>query len=49
MMKRMFKRIVKHLENRRKFNRTKRWMRERAYPGRLVVGLCNSGALRLYR
>jgi len=40
------KRIIKHLDNRRKWNRTKRWMQEHAYPGRMVVGLLASGALR---
>lgn len=44
-----FKRIIKHLENRRKWNRTRRWMRQNAYDGRLVVGLIASGSLRLWK
>lgn len=45
MFNRIVKRIVKHLEARRKWNRTKRWMRERA-EGRLVVGLYCNGMVR---
>lgn len=49
----MFKtirRVIKHLENRRKWNRTKRWMQEHAYhDGRLVVGLLASGSLRIWK
>jgi len=46
----MFKRIFKHIENRRKWNRTKRWMQEHAYTScRLSVGLMSSGALRLWK
>lgn len=50
MFKHMFKRIIKHLDNRRKWNRTKRWMQEHAYTScRLSVGLMSSGALRLWK
>ncbi|WP_265551237.1 hypothetical protein [Trichlorobacter lovleyi] len=50
MFKSMFKRVLKHLDNRRKWNRTKRFMREHAYyDGRMTVGLLASGALRLWK
>lgn len=50
MFKAAFKRIIQHLENRRKWNRTKRFMREHAYyDGRMTVGLLASGALRLWK
>lgn len=50
MLKAAFKRIIKHIENRRKWNRTKRWMQEHAYTSsRLSVGLISSGALRLWK
>lgn len=45
----IFKSILKHLENRRKWNRTKRWMQDHAYSGRMTVGLMASGALRLWK
>ncbi len=50
MFKSMFKRVLKHLDNRRKWNRTKRWMREHAYASdRMTVGLLASGSLRLWK
>ena len=50
MFKSMFKRVLKHIENRRKWNRTKRWMREHAYTSdRMTVGLLASGTLRLWK
>ncbi|NJD38747.1 MAG: hypothetical protein FIA89_10585 [Geobacter sp.] len=50
MFRLMLKRIIKHLENRRKWNRTKRWMQEHAYnSGRMTVGLMASGTLRLWK
>jgi len=50
MFKAAFKRVLKHLENRRKWNRTKRFMREHAYyDGRMTVGLLSSGTLRLWK
>jgi len=49
-MMKLFRRILKHLENRRKWNRTRRWMREHAYTSdRMAVGLMASGALRLWK
>ena len=44
-MWKILKRILKHLEGRRKWNRTRRWMRQRA-EGRLIVELYSSGVLR---
>ena len=40
----MIKRILKHLESRRKWNRTRRFLRDRA-TSRLLTGLLASGAL----
>ena len=45
MLNIIIKRILKHLESRRKWNRTKREMRERA-EGRLVVALHSTGMIR---
>lgn len=42
------KQILQHIEGRRRWNRTRREMRDRA-EGRLVVGLISSGALRLWK
>ena len=39
------KRVLKHIENRRKWNRTKRWMADRAQ-SRMIVSLYSTGALR---
>lgn len=44
-MFRVFRKILRHLEARRKWNRTKRWMRERA-EGRLIVSLYSNGMVR---
>jgi len=44
-MWKLIKRILLHLECRRRWNRTRREMRRRA-EGRLIVGLYSSGALR---
>lgn len=50
MLKAALKRILKHIESRRKWNRTKRWMQEHAYyDGRMTVGLLASGTLRLWK
>mgnify|MGYP000895481701 CR=1 FL=1 len=44
------RKILKHLENRRKWNRTKRWMQEHALNSdRMTVGLMASGSLRLWK
>lgn len=45
MFNHIIKRVLKHLEGRRKWNRTKRWMSERAN-SRLIIGLYASGALK---
>lgn len=44
-MRNFIKRILKHLEIRRRWNRTKREMRERA-EGRLIVALYGNGMIR---
>ena len=44
----MLKAILKHLENRRKWNRTRAWMRQQA-TSRAVIGLVRSGCLTIPR
>lgn len=42
----MFEKLLKHLENRRKWNRTRAWMNEQA-TGRAIIGLVRSGAVKV--
>ena len=44
-MFKMIRTIRKRMENRRKWNRTRRWMRENAY-SRAITALYHSGVLR---
>jgi len=44
-MRNFIRRILAHLESRRKWNRTKRLLRERA-EGRLIVALYGTGMVR---
>lgn len=49
-MMQLFRKLLKHIENRRKWNRTRRWMQDHAYTsGRMTVGLMTSGALKLWK
>lgn len=43
----MFEKLFKRIESRRAFNRTKRFLAQRAQ-SRLIVGLVASGALKRY-
>jgi hypothetical protein len=45
MFNRIVKRVLKHLEARRKWNRMKRLMRDRA-EGRLIISLYGNGMIR---